>query len=320
MRTLYMFFCVFIFSLPLSCYISGGVDYMFGGKWKFDFIGFNDYLDTRNNNNSFGKLYGGFINEKLGLSLGFKVDSDDNVVGKVNRFMGYAGYKNMIMRYQYGKIKGNFHWSGDLAPGMVRDGDLRNLLRHIDLLWRRKTILGDWLGFGYTSLDMPSELSVWYDNNVKGRSVYDLNYKGNFYSFIFGFDSFSKSVENLEKGKSGMTIDDKSGFSLYLTGEDRIGFGKAEISDEAIRYALFLNPAATGVKSKDFFAALIENDTGVGIRWISKNGSFAAGLGYEVSFIMILPFSPNPSAGEIDLHGLPSTIRYGPVIRVYGRF
>jgi len=43
--------------------------------------------------------------KKTGLSMGLKVNVDDNFIGKFNRFMGYLGYHNYSIRLQTSRLK-----------------------------------------------------------------------------------------------------------------------------------------------------------------------------------------------------------------------
>jgi hypothetical protein len=300
--------------------VSGEISQMFNARWNFDMDGTNDFLTYHNDPATFTKFSGSFCNQATGLALGANVDvnTDNNAVARAKYVMGYLGYREIYLRYQRGALNGTYHWSGAVTPDMSRDGQFEQNVTHVDLLFWKNKVLGapGFIGFGYTSLGLPVEVQTLFTGSDKahqrnGTFVYDPDYKVNFYSFLFGFDTFGTPLVSAKSGVSG-----RGGFGFFISGEDRIGFGTSEMGKEAVANAKALNPGLKPV-TESFVAAIIENDTSLGIRWFSPGGNVGIGLGYEISFISNFNFSgAAEKPGDLGFDIYASLLRYGPIARL----
>lgn len=302
--------------LPARAAGGGGIDHMFNSGWDLDLFGINDYLKSIARDSSVTRLSGGFANKKTGLALGVNADIEDNKIGKASRLLGYLGYKKTYLRYQSGTVNGSYRWSRACAPGMAPAGDFSNSFRHIDLLfWRKQFGTPGFLGLGYTSFSSPAQINTWHFDNAAGVPVYDLDFKVDSYSFLFGFDTFAEALTGVPGG-----LIEKKGFAPYISAEDRFGFGKAKVSKEAAAHAEALNPGTTAV-GREFFSLLIENDTSLGMQWFSPGGNVGIGLGYEVAFILNFGFGGSAKKpGELALGGSSTQMRHGPVLRLLAKW
>lgn len=309
--------------------ISGGISKNFNAEWSETMFSMNEHLSYDIKNSEYTMVEGKIANSRTGIALGVDADIDSNAVGKVNRLAGYIGLKRLYMRYQSGVIKGSIDWDGALAPGRTRTVDFEGVNTHVDLLyWRKKIPL--YFGIGYTSNALPIEIKTTYtagglENQKKGVAFFDPDYKGQYYSFLFGFDSFTSSM--LYQDSKEMSESEKyfagaggSAWGVYFIAQDRIGFGTDQISDQAMADARALNPGLTPV-GNSFFSTYIENVSSIGLRWRGKTpfGKMAVGLGYELMFYMMI----DPVGGGADKRGelgiMPdaSITRQGPVVRLY---
>lgn len=277
----------------------------FRTMWVQDIFGFYDFLSYDLDLTAFTKLEGNFSDKKTGLAAGADISIDDNEIGKANKISAYLGIKQLSLRLQKGNIKGTADWKGALAPGQSRLTPFDDKFTHVDMLVHSKSSKEYW-GLGYTSFSLPSELQT-ADSNAQVKRVLDTDFKVKCYSFIFGFDSFSGS-EPFEEG-----------ISFFSSGEDRLGLGNSEISDQGVAAIKYLNPGATTVP-QNIFTAFIENDTNLGFKWGHDFKAFkmAVGVGYEVSFIVSLQYgSLSTERGRLDFESPLSLFRHGPIGRVF---
>ena len=310
--------------------LSGGVSKTNGMKWERGFFSMDKVITFKTDANELTKIEGNICNTQLGLSLGANVNVDDNRVGEANRVMGYVGIKQLYLRYQEARISGTTQWEGLLVPGQSREASFDKKFIHVDLLyWKRsKTALAGmpyFFGIGYTSFAFPFEIDTLFTRTDRteqyyGKAFYEPNFTAKYYSFLFGFDTFASSMLYLDAGPDAGDI--AGGFGIFFTAEDRFGFGESRLSPEGLAAAQLLNPGLNPVNDH-FTSTYIENVSSIGLRWRSTKGAmrFAVGLGYELSFFMVMDFDDGArQSGDLGFQKNESILRHGPIVRAYMRW
>ena len=219
-----------------------------------------------------------------GLSMGLKVDVDDNFIGKFKRFMGYLGYHNFSIRLQSSQLRGTLTWDPEFSvPDMPDRSSFDNSFITVDLLhYPRAKTSEFYYGIGYTSYELPVTLECLVLNAegeiIYGNAVYQPDMKFSIYSFLFGFDTLQSAFMQVE---SKMNTGD--GFGAWIATQDRFGGGFSTISDEAQMWIENANPARYLFDSRQF-TMMVDYSLTIGARWVGNTGPvrLGAGLGYTI--------------------------------------
>jgi hypothetical protein len=228
-----------------------------------------------------------------GLTMGFKLDLDDNFIGKFNSILGYIGYNNYSIRMQTSSLRGDLTWKSDYTvPDMPDNFSFDNRFVTIDLIYYPDSQGSDfYLGLGYTSYELPVQLDCLVVNElgniVYGNHVYQPDMKFRIYSFLFGFDTLHSAYMEVD---SIMNTGD--GFGAWLATQDRFGFGFSEISSQAETWIESANPGRELYDDKQF-TMMVDYNLILGIRWVGNSGParIGAGMGYSLGGQTIIAIS-----------------------------
>jgi len=287
--------------------------------WKSgQFVSYKDYLNMDFYQTAFTTFEGSIWHNKTGLKLGVSADFDDNMVGKLNKFMGLVGYKKFVLRVQNSKLKGTANWTGTPTAGQPASILFNNKYTSIDLLyWKNpKKPLSMYFGLGYTAFSMPVQLNAEVYNTTTKQVVYakavyqdQMDYK--VYTAMFGFDTMTSAI-----------MGDAKGFGFWAYSQDKIGFGNMEISAEGKRRIEAANAAnypGRTLKTTSLTAAPIDYDATFGMFWKGniKRASVALGLGYNISGMVVFAFGGGvfKDADHISPDPFPYLMRTGPVMK-----
>ena len=307
--------------------ISGGISKTVNARWTESFISMNTKLSYDMDVTDFTMIEGKICNTKAGLALGVNADINNNYVGSVNRVMGYIGLNRLYARFQNGKLDGIAKWNGTLGPGQTVLTPFKGSLTHVDLLyWQRAFPM--YFGVGYTAISVPVEIMTYYtrstkEHSVVGIPVIDTDYSATYYAFLFGFDTFTSSMlypDDKDTSPEARALNgSNSGFGLFMVAQDRIGVGNDHISAKSLATAQALNGGKVPI-GDSFFSCYLENTSSIGIRWrgVSRYGSIAIGVGYELACFSILDITGGVDhPGILGLSPQSSLARYGPIVRLY---
>lgn len=219
-----------------------------------------------------------------GLSMGLKVDVDDNFIGKFKRFMGYLGYRNFSIRLQSSQLKGTLTWDPEFSvPDMPNTSSFDNSFITVDLLYYPRAKTSDfYYGIGYTSYELPVHLECLILNTdseiIYANHVYQPDMKFSIYSFLFGFDTLQAAFMQV---KSPMNTGD--GFGSWIATQDRFGVGFSTISSEAQLWIENANPGRN-LYDNSQFTMMVDYSLTIGARWIGNIGPirFGMGIGYTI--------------------------------------
>ena len=230
--------------------------------------------------------------KKLGLTTGFKVNVDDNFIGKFNRVMGYLGYHDFSIRLQTSRLKGTLDWSGSAVAGMPESADFDNRFITVDLLYYPKKQGSDfYFGLGYMSYELPTQIECLVLNSSKeiiyGKDVYQPDMKFRTYSFLFGFDTLQSAFMGTP---SLMNTGD--GFGFWAATQDRAGGGLSRISDETETWIEEANPGRF-LRDNDQIIMMVDYNLTLGLRWTGDLGPvrLGAGVGYNLGGQVIMAMS-----------------------------
>ena len=178
-----------------------------------------------------------------------------------------------------------------------------------------------YIGFGYTNFSFPIEINTIITlsdlaHEKYGTPFLDTEYKGTYYAFLFGFDTFASSIlyyDAMPEAEMG------AGLGIFFTAEDRFGFGTSQVSPEAVTAAEALNPGFKAM-SDTFTAIYFENVSSIGLRWRGQYGKarVAVGFGYEFAITFVSAFaSPVDKPGKLGFQINESLFHQGPIARAY---
>jgi len=261
--------------------------------------------------------------KKIPLKLGVNINYQNNLIGKLYKYSGYLGFKNITLRIQTGKLSGTAEWTGSPIANYMSIFLFDYRYTNIDLiksLGKKRTMPGYW-GLGYTSLKVPIQVNTLKTatdqaHQEYGVPVFDKGFSIKAYSFLFGFDIMQN--EAIEKKFSfGRKRD--SGFGFFAATYDKFGLGMSKLNDEAIKKAEEVNPGLKSVGG-NLFSALIEYQLSLGPKWSVKIGRtrLIVGMGYEFSGAMVANFS-GAAKNSKDLGYDPSLFyyRHGVIFRSF---
>jgi len=299
--------------------VSGGITMVPSVHWSSSFISNDTYLDEDFNPTALTSYEGALAHNQLGLKLGINALVDNNLVGRLDRFMGWIGKNDYVLRVQKGKLRGHATWNTTLASNEVRDFDFSNDYNAVDLIKEFDEGAG-YFGIGYVSLEMPVQVNtLWTDsdraNQHNGVSVYDPDYKMKIYAFLFGFDTMSADVKH-------KTADTKGKFGFFMSTQDKFGAGTGKISDAAVKSAVELNTGRTPV-DPSLTVLYVDYDASMGVQWTKtgERASVGLGLGYNIGgslFASIGGAADNST--ELGYDSSFMLYRHGPMIKAYVAF
>ena len=260
---------------------------------------------------------GGLFFRKLKLKVGLDVDVDKNLVGEVNRFMGYMNYDIFELRVEKSTLKGTANWEGAPQGGMPQSVSFDNPFVNVDLLYYLGGDVGvSYLGIGYSSYRLPVQLdcltfdasrdSVWWAPVV---SFYQPDMAFHIYSVLLGIDSLHDAL--MEKGLFGRL----QGFSPWLWTQDRAGAGISEISSEAESWIRSAN--GLPLWSSTQIAMLVDYNLTLGLQWVGHLGRLRMGfgLGYNVGGQTVTCVTPKGPVDAQHVDASPSLyLAHGGVV------
>ncbi len=296
-------------------------------NWSSTVFGVNELLEYDLDTNLFTQLEGSLCFNRLGLAVGANINVDNNAIADTHKYMGYLGFKRLMLRSQSGTLSGTARWDGQLGTGQLANTEFKSKLTNIDLLWWFPRFVGQnmpwFIGAGYTKFEIPTELKgfIYQGENHyhAGVSVFDPGFKMKMYDIIFGFDTFTGALM-FPGQKDAMSIN--KGWGILFSTEDRFGFGKNDMSPEALAAAAELNPGLDPVgDDKSYF--LVQNDTVIGAKWTGDVGraTLSLGFGYAISFLYGNGFDKGGNtSSEVILMPENSLFRQGPILRMSARW
>lgn len=225
------------------------------------------------NNSPFTTYEGNIAVEKVGLSLGVSVDVDNNVVGKLNRLMGYIGAGGFFLRLQTTNLKGAADWQGTALTGQTSHYNIDTSYQNIELVRAFGQDKSSFWGLAYSTLTLPEQISVWGNiNNVyTGYDSVDPAGAMKIYSLLFGSDSLNWN-----------SIRRNDGFGFWAYTQDMFGWGSqtvsAAVEDRISKYF----GGRTIPTSLD--TLLIDYTLTLGAKWERHSSTMAIGLGLGFNF------------------------------------
>ena len=286
-----------------------GISVIPSTNWKSgQFISRKDYLNLDFDATQFTS-YEGSIWHKSGLSLGIQADVDGNAVGRIQKVLGYLGYKKFMLRMQSGDLRGKATWTGPATAGQPSSVDFQSKFSSVDLLmWGKSEFF---YGFGYASYEIPMQVNTEVLNGagniVYGQEVYDDAVPVKSYAFLFGFDTMQSALRA-----------EKTGFGFWAYTQDRFGFGTVELSNKAVTRAEAANPGRTAM-STSLFSGMVDYDLTLGMYWIKNlnRARISLGTGYSFSGETVLPFGGGQltNSSQIRLAPIPYIFRHGLVLK-----
>ena len=281
-------------------------------KWSSgQLISEKDYLDLDFDASAL-TTYEGSIWTKNGLKLGVNVNTDDNMVGKINNVVGMLGYGKLSLRVQKGKLKGTAKWTGTSVDGQPSSVKFDNTYNSVDLIyWRNIDDAGGlYFGLGYTSYELPVQINgeVYRDNDYKyATAVYQEDLKYKIYTLSMGMDTMATAA-----------MQGATGFGLWMYTQDKIGFGSAKISDEAARRLAVAN--GREVKNQNMWPAIVDYDLTVGLMWGTNalKSNITAGIGYNIGGLISMPFGGGDIKGTdyVRASPWPYLMHHGPEVKL----
>lgn len=295
----------------LPAYI--GISYVPSLNWKIGFLDgktLGNPLKLNFDLASMTSYEGNFGIRKIGVRMGVSAQMENNIIGKIYRWGGYLGYKNMMLRLQTSKISGDLEWSGTLPEGFYGTRNFSNKFFNIDIIRmfnKKRYVDGKWVvvpgenqmgfywGVGYTSMGYPVQLKTLItkggrENQKFGVPAYDTLYKVQSYNIQAGFDLLRYLC--LTGGRYGIIPGREAmRFAMYASTQDKLGFGPGRLSDYGIRMAEALNPEKIAVTDK-LFNVMVHYSLSLGFRYYVRKGmaAYIFALGYDFEGAAMIPF------------------------------
>ncbi|HOX23470.1 MAG TPA: hypothetical protein PLL10_08405 [Elusimicrobiales bacterium] len=286
-----------------------GISVIPSTNWKSgQFVSREDYLNLDFDTTQFTS-YEGALWHKSGISLGVQADVDGNAVGRVQKFLGYLGYKNFMLRMQTGDLRGTANWNGPATSGQPSSVKFESKYSSVDILkWGKSDF---YYGFGYASYEIPMQVNTEVLNGsgeiVYGKEVYDDAVPVKSYAFLFGFDTMQKAL-----------MSENTGFGFWAYTQDRFGLGTMDLSDKAITRAETANPGRRAM-SDNLFSGMVDYDLTLGVYWTgkAKSAKLSFGTGYSFSGETVIPFGGGQlsNTSQIRLAPIPYIYRHGLVFK-----
>lgn len=270
--------------------------------------GYSQSLDYDLDPNAF-TTYEGSLWHKSGFSAGLSADVDNNIVGKLDRLLGFLGYKGLLLRVSGGKIEGTATWDGAPVVGQPQKADVKTKYQSVELMYAPDPMW--YIGVSYTKYDMPVEIQSLtknrYGNTAIANMVYDPEAEFKTYGFIFGFDNMNTNL-----------LGKKEGFDLWAFTQDTFFAGTVKFNNEGLNRLREANPTKTLKDKNSYFTLGVQFDVTIGLQWVKTLGwtRLALGAGYNFSGRALSNLTGGPdSTREIVPDTSPYLFHHGPVIK-----
>ncbi len=304
--------------VPIDTWGSGDFDALNDAMWGYDTPRLNQLtidMDQTASTTYEGELFF----KKLRLKVGLNVDVDDNLIGRLNRFMGYINYDGFTLRVQTSELRGTAIWTGANLPGMPFEYPFDNPFISVDLLYYKQSGGIDYFGAGYTSYRLPVQLTILTYSTVEDSvwwadqsTAYQPDMAFHIYSVLFGLDTLQEAFS-----RSG-TFAQMQGLTVWMATQDRAGVGLSYISDEAKSWI----EAANGnlpLWSATQIAMLVDYNLILGAQWVGDLGPvrLGLGLGFEIGGQMVTCITPKGPVDSAHVDASPSfyLFHYGPILK-----
>lgn len=263
-------------------------------------------------NNSPATTYeGGLINAQTSLSLGVSVDVDNNFVGKLNRLMGYIGYRGFFVRVQNTTLKGTANWKGPTLVGQPLSYEISSTYQNVELIRMFDADNDMFWGIGYSTLTLPQQISVWGDINrvYTNYDNVDPASKIKIYSLLFGLDTLNwKSIAK------------SSGFGFWCFTQDLFGYGTQSVDPGVDQRIKAFYGGRTIPSSLD--TSLIDYTLTIGAKWERRFTKAGLGIGFGANFHGMWFMSGwnarGSGANELNAYSTTMLAGYGPQIKLIG--
>jgi len=303
-----LLFCPAIFSLEDdSVTIRAGISQQYA-QWSYSNIisggGQKSFVDYDIEPALFTAVEGDLAVNSLGLKFGTDLEFDNNAVGRLSRISGLIGFKKLYFRAQSGDYAGTAFWKGQHPSGFSRKADFDYRFRQADAMYYTNKSI--YIGLRYTTFQSPVE--VYKDFPRAGVSFFDPEYKFNYYSFTFGFDTFFQESPFLNYSGEG--------FDLFIVTNDGFGIGKAKLSNvgEEAGTLIFGEPYS----ATEFISAAIQYELALGLKYrkVFDSSRLSIGAGYSFFGMMITSYAKAGGKDILTPVVVPGFTRHGPFFRV----
>ena len=250
------------------------------------------------NNSPFTTYEGGFVNTTTGLSLGVSLDVDNNLVGKLNRVMGYVGFHGFFLRVQNATLKGTADWEGKALTGQPLSYSINTTYQNIQLI-RGLQDEKEWFwGFGYSTLTLPVQVSVWGDINrvYTNYDSVDPASQLKIYSLLFGFDTLN-----------WYSLKANDGLGFWCFTQDMLGYGSQSV-DPTVEQRIKTFYSGRTIPSS-LTTTLIDYTLTIGMKWERRFSStgWGFGFGYNVHGMLFMSGWNVRGSGDSDLNAYSTT-------------
>ncbi|MCX8123522.1 MAG: hypothetical protein N3F66_05085, partial [Spirochaetes bacterium] len=246
-----------------------------------------------------------------GITFGINIDTGDRMIGRIEQILGYLGYKGFILKITYGNLEGTAKWDGILASGMTSSFDYKLKIKHYDLIYYPNDF--GYFGFGHTALTIPVRVKFLDEALItSGTPIYDKEYQISLYSIILGLDSLSSAIRGVD---NELTKPDM-GLTPWLSYIARFGLGKGTLSDEALQWAMSLNPGKKIVGQKST-VSYMGADLAYGLAYFFTETS-ALAIGYSGNLALLQKWGGHASdSSELGYDTSFILLNHGPIVRFY---
>jgi len=303
--------------VPIDTWGSGDFDALSDALWGYSTPRLNQLtidMDQTASTTYEGELFF----KKLRLKVGLDIDVDNNLIGRLDRFMGYINYDGFTLRVQTSELRGTAFWTGADLAGMPAVYPFDNPFVSVDLLYYRQTGGIDYFGAGYTSYRLPVQLTILTYSDAEGSvwwatqcTAYQPDMAFHIYSGLFGLDTLHEAL--VRRG----TFAGMQGLTIWMATQDRAGVGLAYISDETRGWIEAAN--SLPLWSATQIAMLVDYDLILGAQWVGDLGPvrLGLGLGFEVGGQTVMCVTPKGPVDSAHVDASPSfyLFHYGPILK-----
>ena len=304
--------------VPVDTWGSGDFDALGDALWGYSTPRLNQ-LTIDMDQTACTTYEGELFFKKLRLKFGLDIDVDNNLIGRLDRLMGYINYDGFTLRVQTSELRGTALWTGTTLPGMPAVYPFNNRFVSVDLLYYRQTGGIDYFGAGYTSYRLPVQLTILTYDPVRDSvwwaaqsTAYQPDMAFHIYSVLFGLDTLHEALT-----RTG-TFAGMQGLAVWMATQDRAGAGLSYISDEARGWIETADSPKT-LWSATQIAMLVDYDLILGAQWVGDLGPvrLGLGLGFEVGGQMVTCVTPKGPVDKDHVDASPSfyLFHYGPIIK-----
>ena len=304
--------------VPVDTWGSGDFDALSDALWGYSTPRLNQ-LTIDMDQTACTTYEGELFFKKLRLKVGLNIDVDNNLIGRLDRFMGYINYDGFTLRVQTSELRGTALWTGTDLAGMPAAYPFDNPFVSVDLLYYRQTGGIDYFGAGYTSYRLPVQLTILTYSTTEGSvwwaypqsTAYQPDMAFHIYSVLFGLDTHHEALT-----RTG-TFAGMQGLAVWMATQDRAGAGLSYISDETRGWIETAD--SLPLWSATQIAMLVDYDLILGAQWVGDLGPvrLGLGLGFEVGGQMVTCVTPKGPVDSTHVDASPSfyLFHYGPIIK-----